>query len=233
MDQDDVPMAIPASDMERWLPNYDDRRAILARDGLASVDGFRTGILLVCEFLWGLRVCPMCTECTHGNADHGCQDLCGSNAFAEGGILGRGDGVYISIEAQKSAGSLHSTQLVREEAWPAYSMLPELVSKPSYLTSDMEPEKWRETYLSEHLRRVQEMMQHHVHTLNQQGGRVPLLHCRRADNPTKCEGDFPRTMWLIDRAVVLRQGLINKNGHVARRQTKQIVFFSWSAKRRN
>ena len=106
MGQDYVTMAIPAEDMEKWLPNYDDRRAILARDGLASVDGFRTGILLVCEFLWGLRVCPMCPDCNRGDADHGCQDLFGSNAFAEGGIVGRGDGVYISIEAQKSAGSL-------------------------------------------------------------------------------------------------------------------------------
>ena len=34
-------------------------------------------------------------------------DLFGSNAKPEGGIFGRVDGVYISIEAQKSAGSLH------------------------------------------------------------------------------------------------------------------------------
>jgi hypothetical protein len=266
MDQDYVTMAIRASDMERWLPNYDDRRAILARDGFASVDGFRTGILLVCEFIWGLRVCPMCPDCNHGDADHGCQDLFGSNAFAEGGILGRGDGVYISIEAQESAGSLHGhsqlhvecvhqnkhlseviaaiaggtarmvgeylkykrhvprqiyenvsdwqqgSQIAREEAWPEYSLSPELVSKRSYLTSDMAPEKWRDMCLSEHVQRVQEMKQHHVHTLTQKGERVPLLHCRRADSPTKCEGDFPRTMWLIDSAVVLCQDLIKQMG---------------------
>lgn len=35
-------------------------------------------------------------------------DIFGSNAYAEGGALGRGDGVYISIEAQKSAGALHA-----------------------------------------------------------------------------------------------------------------------------
>jgi hypothetical protein len=107
MDQDSVTMAIPAEDVEKWLPNYDDRRAILARDGLASVDGFRTGILLVCELLWGLRICPMCPDCNHGDANHGCQDFFGSNAFAEGCIVGRGDGVYISFEAQKSPGSVH------------------------------------------------------------------------------------------------------------------------------
>jgi hypothetical protein len=39
IDQDYVTMAIPVEDVGRWLPNYDDRRAILARDGLASVDG--------------------------------------------------------------------------------------------------------------------------------------------------------------------------------------------------
>jgi hypothetical protein len=104
--------------------------------------------------------------------------------------------------------------MARGEDWPEYSLSPELVSKPSYLTSDMEPEKWRDMYLSEHVQRVQEMKQHHIHTLNQKGERVPLLHCRRADNPTKCEGNFPRTMWLIDSAVVLCQGLIKHMGMV-------------------
>ena len=37
-----------------------------------------------------------------------CQDLFGSNAYAEGGIFGRIDAVYTSIETQKSTGSCHA-----------------------------------------------------------------------------------------------------------------------------
>ena len=53
--------------------------------------------------------------------------------------------------------------------------------------------------------------QHHVHILNAETGmREPLTACRRKDNPKLCKGDFPRTTWLIDKAVVLCQGLIRK-----------------------
>ena len=53
--------------------------------------------------------------------------------------------------------------------------------------------------------------QHHVHILNTETGvREPLTACRRKDNPKVCKADFPRTMWLIDKAVVLCQGLIRK-----------------------
>jgi hypothetical protein len=39
MGQDYVTMAIPAEDVGKWLPNYDDLRAILVRDGSqASMD---------------------------------------------------------------------------------------------------------------------------------------------------------------------------------------------------
>ena len=40
--------------------------------------------------------------------------------------------------------------------------------------------------------------------------REPLTACRRKDNPKLCKGDFPRTLWLIEKAVVLCQGLINR-----------------------
>ena len=52
-----------------------------------------------------MRVCINCPEC---NGGWGCADLFGSNAFPEGGIFGRPDGIFISIEAQKSAGGLHA-----------------------------------------------------------------------------------------------------------------------------
>ncbi len=36
-----------------------------------------------------------------------CQDMFGSNAELEGGVFGRVDAIFVSIEAQKSAGDLH------------------------------------------------------------------------------------------------------------------------------
>ena len=42
---------------------------------------------------------------------------------------------------------------------------------------------------------------------------MPLTHCRRPDNPNKCcKSEFPRTSWLIDRAVVLCHGLLSRMG---------------------
>ena len=82
------------------VPTCDQRRAIISRDALACVDGFRTIVQLVMDYLLGIRCCVKCPNCV-------CTDLFGSNAKPEGGILGRVDAVYGSIEAQKSAGSLH------------------------------------------------------------------------------------------------------------------------------
>ena len=82
----------------------------MARDSLASVEGFRLSVLLTCEYLFGMRVCIDCPKCNH--VEHfeglGCSDLFGSNALPEGGIFGRADGIFVSIEAQKSAGGLHA-----------------------------------------------------------------------------------------------------------------------------
>ena len=39
MDEDYVDMGVSVEEMTEWLPSYDERRAILARDGFASVDG--------------------------------------------------------------------------------------------------------------------------------------------------------------------------------------------------
>ena len=51
---------------------------------------------------------------------------------------------------------------------------------------------------------IQELKQHHVHPPSgDKGERMPLTHCRRQDNPSKCKSDFPRTSWLIEKAVVL------------------------------
>ena len=65
MDEDYVDMGISVEEMTEWLPSYDERRAILARDGLASVDGFRITILLTLEYIMGMRVCSECPDCNH------------------------------------------------------------------------------------------------------------------------------------------------------------------------
>ena len=84
------------------------RRALLAKDSLASVDGLRIMVLLAYEHLFGMRVCPNCPHCNHDEAVSPCQDLFGSNAKAEGGVFGRIDAGYTSFEAQKSTGALHA-----------------------------------------------------------------------------------------------------------------------------
>ena len=265
-DKDYVQMGISAQEMLEWLPSYDERRAILSRDGLSSVDGFRISVLLVCEYIFGMRVCAKCPDCNHeGTNGKPCQDLFGNNAYSDGGSFGRADGIYISIEAQKSAGSLHAhgqlhieclhqhTPLVEvmqtvakqksivtgylrykrhvcreeyedlngwekerrestERAWPEYRDSVSLVSSRQYLKSDIDSTAWLDAYLKVHVQNIQELKQNHVHTVNGKGERVPLAHCRRADNPKKCKGDFPRTLWIIEKAVVLCRGIMKRMG---------------------
>ena len=86
MGHDFVEMQVSGADLVQWLPSYDDRRAIVAQDGMASVEGFRLTVLLTCEYIFGLRMC----DNRSGNATkRPCQDLFGNNSFSEGGALGR------------------------------------------------------------------------------------------------------------------------------------------------
>ena len=112
------------------MPSYDERRAILARDGLASVEGIKLSILLTYEHLLGMRVCVQCPNCTDTKASvetWPCQDLFGNNATPEGRIFGRVDGAFTSIEAQKSVGSLHAHSQVHVECIHQHTPLHELV----------------------------------------------------------------------------------------------------------
>ena len=86
------------------LPSYDTRRAMLAKDPLACSDGFRTLVQLALRHLFGVRYCPQCPNCC--TTDESCTDAFGSNATACGGIFGRIDAAFGSIECQKS-GALH------------------------------------------------------------------------------------------------------------------------------
>ena len=93
--------------MTENLPKYEDRRKILARDPLCCADGFRVLCRLVLRHLFGVRVCPYCPDC---NSDRwsgpACQDRLGSSATAVGGVFGRVDAYFGSIENQK-AGAFH------------------------------------------------------------------------------------------------------------------------------
>ena len=77
---------------------------MLARDPLACLEGFLTLTGLAFRHIFGARFCPQCPDC--GASDHPCMDAFGSNAVAMGGVFGRVDAIYGSIECQKS-GSLH------------------------------------------------------------------------------------------------------------------------------
>lgn len=89
----------------RALPTWEQRRKTLARDPLASVDGFRMLVLLVLEHLFGLGACPACPDCNVGIAGcTPCQDKSGSSAVLVGGVFGRMDAAYVTTEAQKSTG---------------------------------------------------------------------------------------------------------------------------------
>ena len=101
-------MALSAEHLTHVVPSYASRRALLAKDSLASVDGFKVMVILAYEHLFGMRVCFNCPHCNHDVNDEPCQDCFGSNAKPEGGVFGRIDAGYTSIEAQKSKGDLHA-----------------------------------------------------------------------------------------------------------------------------
>ena len=93
----------------KGLPTWEQRRKTLAREPLASVDGFRVLVLLVMEHLFGLHVCGACPDCNLATSPYSpCQDESGSNATLMGGVFGRMDAAYVTIEAQKSSGSLRA-----------------------------------------------------------------------------------------------------------------------------
>ena len=103
---DNRSLPISVESVQRLVPCWEQRRRVLARDPLASVDGFQTLALLLLKHIFGLHMCPQCPECA--TTWHPCIDTAGSSATVVGGVFGRVDAAYISIEAQKSTGSLHA-----------------------------------------------------------------------------------------------------------------------------
>ena len=101
----DFTCSLPVECLEPRVPNWEERRRILARDPLATVDGFRVTMLLLLRHLFGMSTCLYCPDCSCGPTP--CQDNRGSNAKTNGGVFGRCDAAYVAIEFQKSSGSGH------------------------------------------------------------------------------------------------------------------------------
>ena len=103
-----------------------------------------------------------------------------------------------------------------EAAWPEYKENKSLVARPAYQrsvdASGKGCERWLENYLFSDVQTLQELKQHHVHTLDDKGARVPLTHCRRPDKPTACKSDFPRDRWLCSDPVIVCKGLADVFG---------------------
>ena len=94
------------------LPDYEARRKLLARDPLACIYGFRVLVLLALNRIFGVKSCFHCPDCA--KSDNPCTDAFGSNATAAGGVFGRIDAVYGSLECQKSgAKHLHGQFFVQ------------------------------------------------------------------------------------------------------------------------
>ena len=122
--------SLSVDDVTRAVPTYDQRRKILATDSLASVEGFRVMVQLTLEHLFGIHYCPNCPSCNScSNSSVPCQDLFGSSARAEGGIFGRVDAVFTSIEAQKSTGSLHAHSQVVIQCLHQHNPMWEIAAK--------------------------------------------------------------------------------------------------------
>ena len=116
-----------ADDLASFLPTCDQRRQILATEALASVEGFRVMVQLTLQHLLGVDDCPNCPDCSH--SANPCQDLFGSSARAEGGIFGRVDAVFTSIEAQTSTGSPHAHSQVLVQCLHQHTPLWEIVKQ--------------------------------------------------------------------------------------------------------
>lgn len=166
-DEDDVFIALRPEDLKSQVPGYDTRRALIAKDSLASVDGFKMMVLLAYEHLFGMRVCPNCPHCNHDEQQkqQPCQDCFGSNATAEGGVFGRIDAGCTSFEAQKSTGALHAhSQLFVQclhQHEPLSQVLKRLTEKPELIQGYMK--------YKEHVSR--QMFYSEAHVQSWEGGR--------------------------------------------------------------
>ena len=136
--------AISVDSLVDQLPSSDERRSILAKDPLASVYGFRMLVKLTLATLFGVRVCSNCPNCNLKR--DGCVDAYGSVATAEGGIIGRPDAYYISLENQKED-DLHGHMLIWPQCVFQRQPLVEIAEMLKHEHSDLfEQCKWFKTH---------------------------------------------------------------------------------------
>ena len=100
---DDMTFDVPLKDILPWIPSHSERRQILARDSLASTDGFRVLVIAAFKYLFGMNFCWLCPLCNDKNGIP-CQDLDGRSCLPEGGILGRAEAAIACLESQKRQG---------------------------------------------------------------------------------------------------------------------------------
>ena len=138
------------------LPDYEERKAILARDPLACLNGFLTLVGLAFRHIFGIRLCPRCPDCAQSGRP--CTDAFGSNATAAGGVFGRFDAAYGSLECQKNgAYRLHGqfflqcyhqfnplSELVKLGREPMLELLRKYSDYSAYVTRKVysDPEEW-------------------------------------------------------------------------------------------
>ena len=144
----DFTCSLPVECLQPRVPNWEERRRILARDPLATVDGFRVTMLLLLRHLFGVNVCLYCPDCSCGPTP--CQDERGSSARTNGGVFGRIDTAYISIEFQKSAGSPHGHMQLFVQCLHQHTSLHEIFAATAERAAEL-----REAYLryNSHVRR--------------------------------------------------------------------------------
>ena len=123
----DVEARVDLEALLRHYPEYQQRVALMARNPLASVDGFRTIVMLTYRFLFGMKVCPFCPDCNNGEHSAPCQDIFGNSSVPEGGVFGRIEAGFTSIEAQKSKGSLHAHSQLFVQCLHQHTPLSELL----------------------------------------------------------------------------------------------------------
>ena len=94
----EVPSLEPNADdvFEVDIPGFDTRRLLMAADPLAAVNAFFIQIRVVLATMLGVRMCPLCPHC-NSDTERPCQDACGSNAEAMGGIAGRVDAMFGAV----------------------------------------------------------------------------------------------------------------------------------------
>ena len=93
-------------DVEFKIP-YEVRRSITARDPLCCSDGFRVLCRLILRHIFGVRTCPYCPDCgSEKFKGPACQDRLGCSSSMVGGVFGRVEAFFGSVENQK-AGALH------------------------------------------------------------------------------------------------------------------------------